>query len=219
MPTILILLLTAWTFTSALKPGLRQGTGAPTVAAPIRTAESAPASALQPANGVAPIVAVELAGIRPSTRVGKIELGQVKLEIRERLPEVARINVVELAERLAEGDAPLLVDAREKEEYALSHLPGARQAATVDEASTLLEGIPKDREIVVYCSVGYRSGYLAAELGDVGFTNVRNLEGSIFEWANTGQAVYRGDLQVHEVHPYNKKWGRLLDARFWSAEK
>lgn len=40
-----------------------------------------------------------------------------------------------------------------------------------------------------------------------GFSNVYNLDGSIFAWANEGRPVYRGDKQVDEVHPYNQSGG------------
>ena len=43
-----------------------------------------------------------------------------------------------------------------------------------------------------------------------GFTNVRNLEGSIFEWANQGHPVERAGAPVNEVHPYDESWGTLL---------
>lgn len=48
----------------------------------------------------------------------------------------------------------------------------------------LLADIKPDSHIVVYCSVSYRSSILARRLQDMGFTNVYNLEGSIFKWAN-----------------------------------
>jgi hypothetical protein len=37
-----------------------------------------------------------------------------------------------------------------------------------------------------------------------------NLDGSIFQWANEGRAVYRGDVPVQQVHPYGKRWAGLL---------
>jgi hypothetical protein len=40
---------------------------------------------------------------------------------------------------------------------------------------------------------------------------VYNLEGSIFEWANSGRPVYRGEERVSVVHPYGARWERLLD--------
>ncbi len=146
-------------------------------------------------------------------------LEEYKLEIREKLPEIGTIEVDELARRVADGTAPLLIDVRAEEEFAVSHLPGARRAEELEEALALLQGISREREIVVYCSIGYRSGYLAEALQNEGFNRIRNLEGSIFEWANEGHSVYRGTRAVKQVHPYNKTWGRLLDSSLWSESE
>ena len=59
--------------------------------------------------------------------------------------------------------------------------------------------------------MGYRSGAFAQEMERSGYRHVLNLEGSIFKWANQGRPVYRDGKQVEKVHPYNERWGRLLD--------
>jgi len=145
------------------------------------------------------------------------ELAALKAELRADLPDVPTIAVDELAARLDAGETPLLIDVRAADEYAVSHLRGARRAETPAEAEALLEGVPNDREVIVYCSVGWRSGHLAQALRREGRTNVRNLEGSIFEWANTGHPVWRGDEPVRAVHPYDAEWGRLLDRSLWAG--
>ena len=104
----------------------------------------------------------------------------------------------------------LLLDVREPEEYAISHLQGAQPAPSKDEVLKALQGVPVDQPIVLYCSVGYRSSELAQFLMKKGYTEIYNLEGSIFAWANEGRPVYRGKEQVKVVHPYDKNWGRLL---------
>ena len=146
---------------------------------------------------------------------------EVQAEIRERFPDVATVSVAELAAELdadhdGAADVPLLLDVRAPEEYAVSHLAGARRAATRDEALAVLDGVSREREIVVYCSVGYRSAVLAEALADEGFTRVRNLEGSIFAWANAGHAVERDGRRVDQVHPYDERWGELLERQLWS---
>jgi len=147
----------------------------------------------------------------------ELDWPQVRAEIKKRFPTVQHLSIGDLATRLErEGDPPLLLDARAPEEFAVSHLARARNAGTLGEALSILGGAPTDREIVVYCSVGYRSSALAEELARKGFTGVRNLEGSIFAWANAGRPVVRGEARVERVHPFDKKWGRLLDRRLWS---
>ena len=119
----------------------------------------------------------------------------VKQLIRERFPEVPQVSTAELSEWLAApgGTRPLLLDARESEEFAVSHLPGALLATSEDQALAWLQDAEQDRLIVTYCAVGYRSAALAQRLIARGFTNVHNLEGSIFAWANEGRPVYRGE--------------------------
>ena len=133
--------------------------------------------------------------------------------IRARFPTVARVSTDTLQSWLDESpqrENLLLFDVRESEEYAVSHLQGARPTPSKDEALKALQGAPSDQRIVLYCSVGYRSSELAQFLMKKGYTEVYNLEGSIFAWANEGRPVYRGNERVKVVHPYDRIWGRLL---------
>lgn len=171
------------------------------------------ACAVEPESGSSE--AVEPAVPEQPTAVGS-ELEQLKSQLRGELPDVPTISVNELARRLEDGERPLLIDVRAEREYAVSHLAGARRAETVEAAEALLAGEPREREVIVYCSIGYRSGHLAQALRRAGWTNVRNLEGSIFEWANTGHPVWRGDERASSVHPYDAHWGRLLERGLWS---
>lgn len=133
--------------------------------------------------------------------------------IRAKFPTVAHISTDTLQAWLAESpqrENLLLLDAREPEEYAVSHLQGARATPSKDEALKALQGVSSDQRIVLYCSVGHRSSDLAQFLMKKGYTEVYNLEGSIFAWANEGRPVYQGKKQVKVVHPYDRTWGRLL---------
>ena len=45
-----------------------------------------------------------------------------------------------------------------------------------------------------------------------GFSNVYNLYGSIFEWANQGhRLVDKGGQPTFKLHTYNKKWSKWVD--------
>lgn len=134
--------------------------------------------------------------------------------IRKKFPDVRQLSTADLAAWLADTNrpAPFLVDAREPEEFQVSHLRGARNLTAVKAVKAAVQsGAPP---VVVYCSVGYRSSALVEKLQKAGLTNVFNLEGSIFAWANEGRPVQRGTNVVQEVHPYSAKWGALLDERF-----
>ena len=136
---------------------------------------------------------------------------EIRETIRKRFPAVRQLSTKELADWLADTNkpAPLLIDARTEKEFAVSRLQNARHLESVAQVKSAATS--NAQPIVVYCSVGYRSSALAEKLQQAGFTHVVNLEGSIFAWANEGRPVYRGTNAVHEVHPYNSKWGQLLD--------
>jgi rhodanese-related sulfurtransferase/protein tyrosine phosphatase (PTP) superfamily phosphohydrolase (DUF442 family) len=142
---------------------------------------------------------------------GRQALGKHKLKVRKQYPNILGINVDELSRQLTTSKKPLMLDVREPKEFAVSHLLGARRASNLQQAKDLLRGEPKDRDIVVYCSIGYRSAELASALQTAGYDHVRNLEGSIFEWANTGHRVFLGEREVSQVHPYDAEWAKLLD--------
>lgn len=143
----------------------------------------------------------------------------IKQTIRKKFPSVRQISAAELAGWLADTNRtpPLLVDVREPKEFSVSHLPGATNCQSAAEVKSALRS--SARPVIVYCSVGYRSSSVADKLQRAGFTNVANLEGSIFQWANEHRPVFRGTNQVREVHPYNRKWGQLLNRELWAKER
>jgi rhodanese-related sulfurtransferase len=125
-------------------------------------------------------------------------------------PEVPQMSTDELARRMAAHDeaSPFLIDVRTREEYKVSHLPGAVWAETPSEIAAALQTV--SGPVVLYCSVGVRSSKAAANLMQSGRANVFNLQGSIFKWANEGRPLIADDHTVHVVHPYNERWGVLL---------
>ncbi len=121
------------------------------------------------------------------------------------------VPVVTCTELKQMPDAVLL-DAREKREYAVSHLPKARWIGHTDFDLSRVANIPKTAPIVVYCSVGYRSEKVGEKLKAAGFTNVRNLYGSLFEWVNQGNPVVDSTGKpTRRVHAYSRTWGIWLN--------
>lgn len=153
--------------------------------------------------------------------IEKLQWFLVNQLIHFKFPQVQHISPIELANWLERSDdRPILLDVRKAEEYQVSHLAGAQLASSQTE-KLQAQSDWQHRAIVLYCSVGYRSARLAAKLQSMGFDRVWNLEGSIFAWANQGYPVYRTDQVVHQVHPYNSRWGKLLhsDLRSQLAER
>ncbi len=84
----------------------------------------------------------------------------------------------------------LLIDIREPAEYARGHIPGAILIPRGLLEFEILPAIEKrgvdaveDCDIVLYCGTGGRSALAAKSLDDMGFTNVRSMDGGIVAWA------------------------------------
>lgn len=150
---------------------------------------------------------------------GEVSWREIEAEIEAQFPTVQVVSPEVLHARWqGKQGMPLLLDVRSEEEFAVSHLPNARLALNFDAAQRLLANSARDREIVVYCSVGYRSAALAAQLQTAGWTKVRNLRGSLFAWANQGYPLFRGENVVTVAHPYNERWGALLKVSLHAYE-
>ena len=137
---------------------------------------------------------------------------KTKSWVRSEFPEVEHVSPEDLRLRLDSGHkSPIVLDVRTAEEYEVSHLPGAIRVDPEGDLPEVLRELDHEAPIVAYCSVGYRSSRLVERLKEEGFADAKNLEGSIFEWANKGYPLERDGARVREVHPYDAEWGRLLD--------
>ncbi len=143
---------------------------------------------------------------------------QVNAMLAGKFPQVPQLSVPALQTWLADSHKvqPLLLDVRTKNEYDVSHLHHARWINTDEPVAKAMGGIKHDQPIVVYCAVGYRSSAYCAQLMKDGFTDVHDLKGSIFQWANAGLPVYRTGKIAHHVHPYDRHWGQLLERSLWA---
>ena len=137
----------------------------------------------------------------------------MKKVVRARFPKVRQLSTAELADWLKDGSraAPVLLDVRTGAEFDVSHLPGARRVEPEAEAAKVAPLLTPGRSVVTYCSVGYRSSAMAQRLAKAGVTEVFNLEGSIFQWANEGRPLERDGKPANKVHPYNGTFGKMLD--------
>lgn len=106
----------------------------------------------------------------------------------------------------------LLLDARDSAEFVTSRIPGAMRIGYSDFRSGILQRIPYDMPLIIYCSVGARSEEICLKIRQMGFTQAFNLYGGIFEWINRGNIVTDiYDRPVKRVHAYNKTWGVWVD--------
>ena len=132
--------------------------------------------------------------------------------IRLKFPSISHISTSELAAWLSDDQRfpPLLLDARTPEEYAISHLQQAHLSPSNLLQFRDIMGLSTSTPIVTYCSVGYRSAFLARRLQDDGYEQVFNLEGSLFAWFSENRPVYQDGQPVRQIHPYNCFWSLWL---------
>lgn len=90
--------------------------------------------------------------------------------------------MVELKGLIDAGQTPVLIDVREPHEVEIASIGGTLiPLKTVPER---IAEIPQDRQVVIYCRSGGRSGKVCEYLIAQGYSNVRNLAGGVLEWAD-----------------------------------
>jgi sulfur-carrier protein adenylyltransferase/sulfurtransferase len=95
---------------------------------------------------------------------------------------VEQVSPEALHTELASEHPPLLVDVREPEEWAISKIPGA-VLIPKGELPERVDELTRARAVVLYCRSGKRSADSARLLLDLGFRNVRSLQGGINAWS------------------------------------
>ncbi len=106
----------------------------------------------------------------------------------------------------------IYLDARELNEYKTSKIKNAQWVGYNDFDLTRVESLDKNQQIIVYCSVGYRSEKITEKLNANGFSNVTNMAGGLFEWVNYNNPIFDStNITTKKIHAYNQEWGKWLD--------
>lgn len=122
---------------------------------------------------------------------------------------VPSVTVEELKDWMKQG--VVLLDAREEDEYKVSHLRHAKHVGYIWFDMRNVYDIPRTDTIVVYCAVGNRSERIGEKLRKAGYRHVYNLFGGIYEWINQHNPVYNSNnIQTTEIHIYDKNWSQWL---------
>lgn len=115
-------------------------------------------------------------------------------------PDVPDIHPKE-ALALLESQPVVFVDTRTKDEMAVSTLPEAIPPSTFLGHSAHY----KNKLVIAYCTIGYRSGKFAQEMKSNG-VQVRNLAGGILAWVLEGGKIHNTDGETKKIHVYGKQW-------------
>lgn len=128
-------------------------------------------------------------------------VAQAQANVREIMPW-------DLHEKLDTGNAPLLLDVREPDEFALAHIAGSLNVPRgVLEASCdwgYDETVPqlvaaRQRRVVVICRSGNRSILAAEVMQQMGYADVVSLKTGVRGWNDYEQALVNGQGQAVET--------------------
>ena len=111
---------------------------------------------------------------------------------------ISRMTVDELKAAIDRGERPFVVDLRHKLEFLVNpRTVSSAVRISPDELSLRHAEIPRDREVVLYCTCPSEatSAKVAMELKKIGITRVRPLMGGLQAWENQG---YPMDDFYHE---------------------
>jgi molybdopterin/thiamine biosynthesis adenylyltransferase/rhodanese-related sulfurtransferase len=112
---------------------------------------------------------------------------EIMAEARQLVPEVSPEQV---QAKLRDGEHPLLLDVREKEEFRQGYVPGAVSLPRGFLEMRVEEVVPdKNTPIVAYCAGGTRSLLAGRILRELGYTDVVSMRGGFGAWKNHGLAV------------------------------
>lgn len=128
-------------------------------------------------------------------------------------PDVPGITATELSDWMTNENRirPTLLDVRTPEEYQVSHLANAIRIEPEAEIDQLPDSVNPEEPVALYCAVGYRASELANRMIEAGFTQVYNLNGGIYQWANLDLPMTnQSNEPVAKVLPSNPRSARLL---------
>ena len=93
----------------------------------------------------------------------------------------------ELANKIAAGKAPQIIDVRTGFEFRSGHITGALNAP-IWKIMLRLTALPADKQtaMVVLCELGPRAVIAKAILGFIGYRNISLLDGHMAGWRRSG---------------------------------
>jgi rhodanese-related sulfurtransferase len=111
-------------------------------------------------------------------------------QVKQRITED---SIAEVKAKLDRGEPFHFIDVREDHEFAKDHARGARHLGRGILERDIETVIPdKQAEIILYCGGGFRSALAADSLQQMGYSNVRSMDGGIRAWREAGYPLEQG---------------------------
>lgn len=100
------------------------------------------------------------------------------------------VTARQVAEMLRKDTSIILVDVRTPEEYQQGHIKGARLMDFYSaEFHAMMQTLPQDRPVILYCRSGRRSDEAMKFLTSIGYSRVFNMLGGIIQWKKDRQPI------------------------------
>jgi glyoxylase-like metal-dependent hydrolase (beta-lactamase superfamily II)/rhodanese-related sulfurtransferase len=99
-----------------------------------------------------------------------------------------QISTEKLVQKIETGRLDYLFDVRTPGEWEGGHIDQAIHLPLTELLNTAPD-IPRDKEVIVTCGVGYRGNIAASFLQSQGFEHVHSLAGGMTAWINSGQPL------------------------------
>jgi len=123
--------------------------------------------------------------------------------IQKKFPSVQNITVDDSIHNPKFSDSVFL-DVRSENEKKVSIIPQSISMDQFNKNSKLY----KNKKIIVYCTIGYRSSEKVIELSKKGF-KAYNLKAGILAWAEQGLLFEKNGTETKKVHVYAEAWNFL----------
>jgi len=93
---------------------------------------------------------------------------------------ISQAELMSLMEDGVIGKEVFLLDIRSQEEWDVSRLQGAQYIGYNEFSIEAVSHIPQEAAVILYCAVGWRSGRVGNNMQKAGYTNLRDLYGSLW---------------------------------------
>jgi len=145
-------------------------------------------------------------GVADSDSVRAATVEAMYLDYRTEFAKVPDVTPADLATWL-EDSTLVLVDVRKTKEREVSVIPGSVTRKHYESHAEEYNGY----RVVLYCTIGYRSGKYAEKLRR-DEVDAWNLAAGILGWVHAGEPVESDGEPAWRVHVYGKRWSLLPEA-------
>lgn len=115
-------------------------------------------------------------------------------------PDVKDIDSKNALQLVSSSDV-IFIDVRKDKEQEVSMVPGA---ITKEHFMKNLEQY-RNKRVIAYCTIGYRSGKFAEKMEKKGVT-VTNLQAGLLGWVHAHGPLVHGNNPTESLHVYGKTW-------------